>query len=1274
MKLWKQWLMTGIMAITMMIFIIPTTAMAEENVYKVSDKDTWDQAVSAIEALPEDSDATVILTNDVGIFNNQYKYSIGVEGRHITVKSEGDGAPYSIGAKSMSSVSLNGDMTFENVWFSLGQGAERSRGTVSSFYANGHTVEFTENFAQIITDLYGGAKGNTVESTHLIINGDIICDENSQNFRVFGGGENTSSITTNGKVSGDVLIELGPHCRVPWVYGGGFNSSVGGDVTIELNGDVDDPNHIVGNITGGGLGSNTDSHGNKATIASNGKDSGTVIGDINLNLYSGRFAAISGGGGQNGTSTRSYDIKNTTYPYYGKYLYYATVGGDVNVVIGKDGADEETIVQSAPDSESVVGSINSVIQGDVNITINDGAFFPDNLTAMGSNDVVEGCVNITMNGGQIVGTLHGFGEMWFDGSPYPTQTIGKYTDNNEEGCNDKTALDITINDGEIGAIAWSGIPLNPYSSGASYKQQTIYGNVMINIHGGTIGQVYMGDPTKADPNGWKSWQKIPKVYGTKGIELHITGGSFTGNPSIYAHPMTVCYNGQRIYLENDEPVYLYQIVGANSSKNGNQADIIVNNTALASIMYYESKSGTPYFALEDCGDIEIISGKLGLAGENTISGNFTIHKDGTLALTTTNDDVTENAVLNVEGEVKLSDDSDSAGWLQTVEPTKYSWSSGAYRIYASSTEQLPEVGQVYLRSKNTTTETAQPESDSNLLDLANSPNQGRYVEYTTDSTATTTSYAYAWRIAQGEVTEVTWYYEIYYQNPDGTFTKWKDAQGGKAEEATTVSITHDQFDGTDLGWGEKLGTHYVFDEKNPNNRLSATASEATKDNPLKIYYKCAPHTVTYEYDNTAPVGVKPPQQETHYYSKEVTPTTPAEVSGYTFNGWTVKSPSGVTIENGVLKMPNEDVVLVGSWKKTEAAKHSVTFLPGEHGTLEGTTAFQVIAGQTMQSSSYTVPTVREDNDYDFAGWLGNDGKIYTSSDILNLVIDQDRTFTAQYEKDTDGGAHHPEVDPDDDDDEPEDEPEEIIDEDVPLAETPWLNTEDHYAYIIGYAEDGTVRPQANITRAEVATIFFRLLTDDARDQFWSTSNNFSDVTPDAWYNNAVSTMVNAGIIQGYEDGTFRPNNNITRAEFAAIASRFMSSGYDVKEDLFSDIADHWARESINDAAMAKWINGYPDGTFLPNKAITRAEAVTLVNNVLQRKPDADHMLDTMIKWPDNPESAWYYEAIQEATNSHDYDLFEGAEYETWTALLKNRDWAALEKDWTNAHRIGGEGA
>ena len=284
-------------------------------------------------------------------------------------------------------------------------------------------------------------------------------------------------------------------------------------------------------------------------------------------------------------------------------------------------------------------------------------------------------------------------------------------------------------------------------------------------------------------------------------------------------------------------------------------------------------------------------------------------------------------------------------------------------------------------------------------------------------------------------------------------------------------------------------------------------------------------------------------------------------------------------------------------------------------------------------------------------------------------IGQTYTVIADFGRRSSGGGGGGGGNRDDDDEE------EIIDEEVPLAETPWLNTVDHYAYIVGYAEDGTVRPNANITRAEVATIFFRLLTDEARNSLWSTTNTFSDVASTVWYNTAVSTMANAGIIQGYEDGTFRPNANITRAEFAAIAARFMTSGYDVESDLFTDIAGHWARESINDAATAGWINGYSDGTFRPDNAITRAEAVTLVNNVLQRKPDADHMLDSMITWPDNPESAWYYEAIQEATNSHDYDMpseDDDVDYETWTALQENRDWAALEAQWSAEHAYGGD--
>ena len=233
---------------------------------------------------------------------------------------------------------------------------------------------------------------------------------------------------------------------------------------------------------------------------------------------------------------------------------------------------------------------------------------------------------------------------------------------------------------------------------------------------------------------------------------------------------------------------------------------------------------------------------------------------------------------------------------------------------------------------------------------------------------------------------------------------------------------------------------------------------------------------------------------------------------------------------------------------------------------------------------------------------------------------------------------------------------------------PELNTEDHYAYIVGYP-DGNVKPEGNITRAEVATIFFRLLTDESRDEFWSQTNDYTDVPADAWYNNAVSTLTNAGIIDGYEDGTFKPNGNITRAEFATIAVRFFEATYD-GEDLFSDIAGHWAQDYINEAANAGIVDGYPDGTFRPQQYITRAEAMTMVNRTIDRHPDADHLLDDMIVWPDNPETAWYYEQVQEATNSHEYTMNTDDEqnpYEIWTKLLPVRDWAQLEKEWSDAH-------
>ena len=224
-----------------------------------------------------------------------------------------------------------------------------------------------------------------------------------------------------------------------------------------------------------------------------------------------------------------------------------------------------------------------------------------------------------------------------------------------------------------------------------------------------------------------------------------------------------------------------------------------------------------------------------------------------------------------------------------------------------------------------------------------------------------------------------------------------------------------------------------------------------------------------------------------------------------------------------------------------------------------------------------------------------------------------------------------------------------------------LNTTDHFAYIVGYG-NGEVRPQNNITRAEVATIFFRLLTDDVRDENLTKTNRYSDVTRADWYNTAVSTLSSMGIITGYPDGTFRPNAAITRAEFAAIAARFDNDG-DKTAAKFSDIATHWARDEISIAYNNGWINGYPNGTFGPQRDITRAETMTLVNRVLNRQPETeDDLLPNMTVWTDNANpKAWYYLAVQEATNSHYYKFKTNSKYEKWTELRETRDWTLLEK-------------
>ena len=300
-------------------------------------------------------------------------------------------------------------------------------------------------------------------------------------------------------------------------------------------------------------------------------------------------------------------------------------------------------------------------------------------------------------------------------------------------------------------------------------------------------------------------------------------------------------------------------------------------------------------------------------------------------------------------------------------------------------------------------------------------------------------------------------------------------------------------------------------------------------------------------------------------------------------------------------------------------------------------------GETLKEVVVPITSIPAVGDKPNSGYRAGS---WDTTPVGNAKVEKNTVFTYTYAKKSSGGgggggSRKPTV---------------TIPDDVPTG----LNGDDHYAYIVGYP-DSTVRPQNGITRAEVATIFFRLLTDETRNANSTKSNSYSDVAAGAWYNHAVSTLSAMGIVKGDSHGKFNPNAPITRAEFAAIAARFDDKANTTAVD-FSDIASHWAKNEISAAANNGWINGYTDGTFRPNNKITRAEAMTLVNRVLKRLPEtAEDLRNDMIKWSDNSDtSAWYYLAVQEATNSHYYDLKEN-KHEKWSKLRETRDWTELEK-------------
>ena len=370
---------------------------------------------------------------------------------------------------------------------------------------------------------------------------------------------------------------------------------------------------------------------------------------------------------------------------------------------------------------------------------------------------------------------------------------------------------------------------------------------------------------------------------------------------------------------------------------------------------------------------------------------------------------------------------------------------------------------------------------------------------------------------------------------------------------------------------------------------------------------------------------------------------------YYLDNWKDGSSVKEDNEKGGDGIPDCYQVLV-KYQSGDTNRGSVGPLTMEVLTIKDATTGSPINEGTVKASGSTANVTGSSRNY-FSNWTDTTGKQVGANATLEeqeftAKGGETYTFTANFgHRSSSGGSSRPST------------PTVTIPDDVPTG----LNGKDHYAYIIGYGNND-VRPQNNITRAEVATIFFRLLTDETREANMTKSNGYNDVKDGDWFCCAVSTLSKMGIIKGYEDGSFKPNDPISRAEFAAIAARFDPDG-DKTPATFADVTSHWAKDEISIAANHGWIKGYEDGSFKPDQKITRAETMTLVNRVLNRLPETkDDLHKDMKTWVDNmDETAWYYLAVQEATNSHYFKNKTGTKFEQWTDLRDTRDWSELEK-------------
>lgn len=484
---------------------------------------------------------------------------------------------------------------------------------------------------------------------------------------------------------------------------------------------------------------------------------------------------------------------------------------------------------------------------------------------------------------------------------------------------------------------------------------------------------------------------------------------------------------------------------------------------------------------------------------------------------------------------------------------------------------------------------------------------------------------------------------------DGLVPESLNPETGTARGATAVPGEGSVF----VGWYD------AQDTERSNLLTGSTAytpekdlSGRYRDGSYVALFRLKQYVLRYDANATDAVGTMKDQTFPH---GEAYPLKECAFSreGYRFVGWATKPEGGeVKYEDQTnikldeefpnLKDDNDEATLYAVWREQR-----VTFSYESNDTELGTVTVESEPVDAVTGTAHG-STAQAKSGAKFDGWYSADSTLLSTE--LTFVpkkadgaVWQGTTYYARFSARRRPSTPSTPAKPDD--------------TKITLAPIPeMLNGEDHYAYLLGY-EDGTVRPNGSISRAEVATVLFRLLKDDVRMQNLTKDNAYSDVSDTAWYAAAVSTLSKMGVISGYPDGTFRPNAPITRAEFAAMIARFDETAKSA-DTPFTDISGHWAENAIGKAYGNGWVEGSSKTVFCPESNLTRAETATLLNRVLHRLPEKESdLLANQIVWPDNPETFWGYLAMQEATNSHEYERKADGVHETQTAKRENRDWS-----------------